>query len=142
MCNFNLVASLPRIFTTIMIYLHTFLNSEGDYSNYSNIFTFKLHFFFIHDLPGCNSHKTEVASTPSHVSRETRARPIVHKFKHNLHVHWLRLQPTVSRQNQPLLNVSLNLFRAIGNPRLSPLCSMWETTREVPSVLKAEALII
>lgn len=73
-----------------------------------------------------------MASAPSHVSRETRAHPIVHEFEYNLHVHWLRVQPTLSRQNQPLLNMTdLELVhnRAIGSHRLSPLCSMWETPR-------------
>lgn len=51
-----------------------------------------------------------MASAPSHVSRKTRAHPIVHEFEYNLHIHWFRVQPTLSRQNQPLLNMTLNLF--------------------------------
>lgn len=131
--NYCVMSTWLLLCRDVSLPLHTFLNLEVEYSKASlkHFFTYN-YIFFIHDLPGCNSPKTEVASAPSHVSRKTRAHPIVHEFEYNLHIHWFRVQPTLSRQNQPLLNMTdleLVHYRTIGNHRLSPLCSMWETPR-------------
>lgn len=144
--NYCVMSTWLLLCRDVSLPLNTFLNLEVEYSKASlkHFFTYN-YIFSIHDLPGCNSPETEVASAPSHVSRKTRAHPIVHEFEYNLHIHWFRVQPTLSRQNEPLLNMTLNLFTTeqsaiIGCLRYAQ-CGK-PRGRGVPSVLKAEAFII